>query len=368
MADVFDIRAEALLDALFDQGASELVVSAHAPPSLRIDGQLVAFGSRPLSPEETRRLVEQFLNTEQRARLQSGSVGFSFQWTDRGRVRGCAYHQRGTLAVTLRGIPGHIPGFAELHVPEAVERLAELREGLVVFSGGAGMGASTTQAAILDWINRSRACHVMTIEDPIEHVHFHRRSIIDQQEVGVDTPSFAEALRRIRVQRPDVLLVGEMPDLATITEVLAIADTGRLVLATVRADDCARAIEHIVDVFSTDQRQYVRTRLAHALRAVVAQRLVPGRAGGRVAAFEVLVATEATRRLVRDGDAGGLRRLMASAPANGSRTMEASLLELAAAGLIDGDQLGTSAPPARRPLQERPGGHAGLIEEALITV
>ena len=366
MVEAVDPRIEPLLDALFDQGASDLILSAGAPPCLRLDGQLVAATSQALSAEQTRRLTEQLLSPDLRKRLgEQASVDFSFQWTDRGRVRGNAFHQRGSVALALRAITSHIPGFSELRLPPIVERLVELPRGLILSSGPTGAGKSTTQASMLDWINRSRAQHVITIEDPIEYVHFNRRCVVEQRELGLDTPSFADALRAVLRQDPDVLLVGEMRDLESIRIALAIAETGHLVFATLHTNDTTQAINRIVDVFPGDQQQQIRVQLAASLQAVVYQQLLPMREGGRVAAYEILIATNAVKNLIRENKSAQLRNIIATGRSEGMQTLEASLNELIEEGLVDWeDAIGVSLYPKEVHRPEPSAGYAPTVQTA----
>ncbi len=366
MSNPGEIRIEPLLDALFDQGASDLILSAGAAPSLRLDGQLVAAASRPLTAEQTHQLAEQLLTPEHRRRLgEESSVDFSFQWTDRGRVRGNAFHQRGSVALALRAITSHIPGFAELRLPSVIERLVELPRGLILSSGPTGAGKSTTQASMLDWINRSRAQHIITIEDPIEYVHFNRRCVVEQRELGLDTPSFAEALRAVLRQDPDVLLVGEMRDLESIRIALAIAETGHLVFATLHTNDTTQAINRIVDVFPGEQQQQIRVQLAACLQAVIYQQLLPMREGGRVAAFEVLVANSAVKNLIRENKSAQLRNIIATSRGEGMQTLEHSLNELIEEGLVDWeDALAVSLYPKEIRRPEPPVGYVPAVQAA----
>jgi len=336
MMDAVDLTIEPLLDALFDQGASDLILSAGAPPSLRLDGQLVAAASRALTDEQARKLIDQILSADHRRSLErDGSVDFSFQWTDRGRVRGNAFHQRGSVAVALRAIPSQIPTFSELRLPPITERLVELPRGLILVTGPTGAGKSTTQASMIDWINHARAQHIITIEDPIEYVHFNRRCVVEQRELGLDTPTFGDALRACLRQDPNVLLVGEMRDLDSIRIALSIAETGHLVFATLHTNDTTQAINRIVDVFPGEQQQQIRVQLAASLQAVIYQQLLPMREGGRVAAFEVLLANSAVRNLVRENKASQLRNIIATGRAEGMQTLESSLNELIAEGLVE---------------------------------
>ena len=237
--------------------------------------------------------------------------------------------------MALRAIPSQIPSFSELRLPAITERLVELPRGLILMTGPTGAGKSTTQASMLDWINRSRALHIITIEDPIEYVHFNRRSVVEQRELGLDTPSFAEALRGCLRQNPNVLLVGEMRDLESIRIALAIAETGHLVFATLHTNDTTQAINRIVDVFPGDQQQQIRVQLAASLQAVIYQQLLPMKEGGRVAAFEVLVANGAVKNLIRENRSAQLRNIIATSREEGMQTLELSLNELIDEGLVE---------------------------------
>jgi twitching motility protein PilT len=324
-----------LLDALFDRGASDVIISAGAPPMLRIDGSLARYNDEELRPEETDALARELLAPQQRITLsEQNAVDFSFEWGDRGRVRGNAFRQRGTVAIALRAIPTHIPSFAELLLPDSVGKIASAPHGLVLFTGPTGAGKSTTQASLIDAINTERSCHVITVEDPIEYVHAHRNSIIDQREVGVDTPSFASALRSALREDPDVVLVGEMRDLESIAIALTVAETGHLVFATLHTNDAAQAIHRMVDVFAPEQQQQIRVQLGSTLLAVVHQELLPRIGGGRVAAFEVLMANAAVRNLIRDNKVAQLRNVMVTSSDEGMCTLEAALGWLVRSGMV----------------------------------
>jgi len=324
-----------LLDSLFDRGASDLILSADAAPMFRVDGYLVPGGEVKLTPEDTDRLVRELLAPQQRVVFsEQSNVDFSFQWGERGRIRGNAFRQRGTVAVSLRAIPTHIPSFAELMLPEAVSGLANAPHGLVLFTGPTGAGKSTTQASLIDAINEEQARHIITIEDPIEYLHQHKRCVIEQREVGVDTPTFAGALRNALREDPDVVLVGEMRDLESIAIALTVAETGHLVFATLHTNDAGQAIHRMVDVFPGGQQQQIRVQLGSTLVAVVHQELLPKIGGGRVAAFEVLVATPAVKNLIRENKVGQLRNVMVTSADAGMCTLEAALGWLVRAGLV----------------------------------
>jgi twitching motility protein PilT len=325
----------ALVEGLFARGASDLLLSAGCSPTLRIDGELVAMDFAPLSGADTERLVRELLSPQQRAAFnERQTVDFSFEWAGQGRVRGNAFRQRGTVAVALRAIPSMIPGFAELGIPRQVADLAQSPRGLILMTGPTGCGKSTTQASMIDSINHHRAVHVITIEDPIEYVHSNDKAIIDQREVGVDAPSFAEALRSTLREDPDVVLVGEMRDLESISIALTVAETGHLVLGTLHTNDAAQATHRVVDVFPAGQQQQIRVQLASTLLAVVHQELLPRVGGGRVAAFEVMMATPAVRQMVRDDKVGQLRNVMVTSSQDGMCTLEASLSALVAGGSV----------------------------------
>jgi twitching motility protein PilT len=359
------VRIGPLLDALFDQGATDLLLSVGAPPSLRIDGRLTPAMSRSLTAPQTEELVQQLVADGARHTLEDqGAVDFSFQWTERGRVRGNAFKQRSTYAIALRAIPNAIPSFGDLRLPQVVERLVELPRGLILMTGPTGAGKSTTQASMLDWINRSRAQHIITIEDPIEYIHQNKRCIVEQREVGVDCPDFSSALRSALREDPDILLVGEMRDLESIGIALTIAETGHLVFGTLHTNDTAQTIGRIIDVFPSEQQQQIRVQLAGSLQAVIYQQLLPKKGGGLVAAYEVLVATHAVRNLVRENKPAQLRNVIMTSTKDGMQTLEASLSELVRDGLIEHDvAVGVATypkevAPAPRPMVA-PRGEAG---------
>jgi len=249
-------------------------------------------------------------------------------------VRGNAYLQRGTPAAAFRSLPLEIPTFEQLGVPEAVYTLVGRNQGLILVTGPTGSGKSTTQAAMIDYINRTRACHVVTVEDPIEYVHQHRLALVDQRQVGIDTRSFADALRSAFREDPDVILIGEMRDVETMRSALTIAETGHLVLATLHTNDAPQAINRIVDSFAGPQQQQVRAQLAACLTGVIYQQLVPAVGGGRVAAFEVLVANVAVRSMIKDGKTDQIRSVLLTNLRQGSQTLERSLNQLLRAGLV----------------------------------
>ena len=240
--------------------------------------------------------------------------------------------------MALRIIASNIPTFAQLGIPQVVDNIVRLPQGLVLVTGPTGAGKSTTLASMIDWINEHRQCHILTIEDPIEYVYVHKGSAIDQREVGIDTESFERALRSAFREDPDVLLVGEMRDNETIRATLTLAETGHLVFATVHTNDAGQTVDRIVDVFPGEQQAQIRVQLAGSLQAIISQRLIPRTDGGLVAAFEVLIATHAARNIVRDGRTNQLRNVISTGSQDGMQTLEQSISELVAAGIVDYDE------------------------------
>jgi twitching motility protein PilT len=333
------ITMEPLLQALWDAKGSDLLLTPGAAPLMRVDGIVTPIDGLPkLAPADTERLLYSLVASKKRDQFENDKeIDFSFSWQDQARFRVNGFRQRGSVAVALRVIPYDLPTFDDIRLPAACQQLVTLPNGLVLVTGPTGSGKSTTLAAMIDWINRNRAFHILTIEDPIEYVHRHRMSAVNQREVGEDTDSFPRALRSALREDPDVLLVGEMRDLETIKTALTIAETGHLVFATLHTNDSAQAIDRIVDVFPGDQQDQIRVQLSSALQAVIYQRLVPRVDGGRVAAYEVLLATPPVKNLIREGKARQLRNIVMTNTRVGMQTLEMSLAELVLQGLISRD-------------------------------
>lgn len=327
---------ERQLTALWNLGGSDLLFRAGSPPLARIDGAIQPLdGNGELAPKETEQIAAALLAPEQLAALRKDKeVDFSFEWQGLARFRGNAYHTRGTVAVCLRLIPAAIPTFDELGLPAFAETIAGLPQGFVLITGPTGSGKTTTMASILDRINAQRPCHIVTLEDPIEYVHEPKTSAISQREIGADSHSFPRALRSALREDPDVLLVGEMRDPESIQTTLTIAETGHLVLASLHTNDTAQSLDRIVDVFPADSQAQVRVQLAGSLAAVIAQRLIPRVDGGRVAAFEVLVATSAIRNLIKEGKTRQIRNVVLTGQRQGMMTLEMSLSALVREGIV----------------------------------
>ena len=325
------------LDRMLELAGSDLLLSAGTSARIRKDGSLMPLDPEapPLTPKQIQTMLAEVLDAAQlNAVAKRRAVDFAFTLRDEVRIRGNAFLQRGSPAAAFRSLPIQIPTFEQLAVPESIYTLVGRNQGLILVTGPTGSGKSTTQAAMIDYINRTRACHVITVEDPIEYVHEHRLSMVDQRQVGSDTSGFADALRSVFREDPDVILIGEMRDLETITSALTIAETGHLVLATLHTNDAPQAINRIVDSYMGPQQQQARVQLALCLAGVIYQQLVPAVGGGRVAAFEVLVANTAVRAMIKDAKTDQIRSVLLTGLAQGSQTLERSLNQLLRAGLI----------------------------------
>jgi twitching motility protein PilT len=273
-------------------------------------------------------------------------VDFAFSWSDRARIRGSIFTQRGQTALALRVIPARIPTFDDLGLPPAATWVSQQPRGFVLVTGPTGSGKSTTLAAIVDKINETRAAHILTIEDPVEYVHNHKMSAVSQREVGLDSPSFDRALRSALREDPDVLLIGEMRDIDSIQIALTMAETGHLVFATLHTNDAPQAIDRIIDVFPAWRQEQTKVQLASSLSAIIAQRLIPKIGGGMVAAYEVLIATSPVRNLIREGRSNQLANVMFTNTKEMMMTLEGSLATLIADGVISyEDAMSVSAHP-----------------------
>jgi len=317
-------------------GASDVLITAHAPPALRIHGELTYLEEPPLKPEESRRAVYSLLNDDQVAAFERrNELDFSFQSRDGARFRVNVFVQRGCVGAALRLIRSRIPSLEELALPPILREFALARQGLLIVTGPTGHGKSTTQACLLDIINRHRRQHIVTIEDPIEYLHTNRSSVIEQREVGQDTESFATALRHVLRQDPDVILIGEMRDLETMAAALTAAETGHLVITTLHTNDAVQSVDRILDSFPPHHQPQVRSQLAFCLLAVIAQRLLPRKDGeGRVVAVEILRNIPAVGHLIREAKLQNLYTVMETHASEGMQTMDSSLRRLVAEGLV----------------------------------
>ncbi len=322
------------LQMLWDRGGSDLLLTGGSAPRLRVDGKLRPIeGASYISGAEVDDIVRSLLDPGQVEIFEEHlDVDFSFSWQDKARLRASAFTQKGQTALALRMIPTRIPTFDELGLPPVADWLSTLPRGLVLVTGPTGSGKSTTLASIIDKINDTRSLHILTIEDPIEYMHNHKVSAVTQREVGLDSPSFDRALRSALREDPDVMLLGEMRDTESIQIALTMAETGHLVFATLHTNDAAQAIDRIIDVFPDWRQDQIRVQLSASLGAVIAQRLIPKIGGGRVAAFEVLIATHPVRNLIREGKSNQLMNVMTTNQGEGMQTLEVNL----AAFIYDG--------------------------------
>jgi twitching motility protein PilT len=332
-----------------ERGATDLHVSAESPPLMRIDGELVALPFPPLSANETKNLCYSLLTDSQRHRFEEDSeLDFSFGIRGLSRFRGNLFLQKGTVSGAFRLIPYEVRGLAELGLPPVVAEQTKLPRGLVLVTGPTGSGKSTTLASMLDKINRERHEHIVTIEDPIEFVHEHRKCLVNQREVFADTRQFSEALRHVLRQDPDVVLIGEMRDLETVASALTVAETGHLVLSSLHTNSAVQTINRIIDIFPANQQPQVRAQLSLVLQGVVSQQLIPRMDGrGRVLAVEVMIPNPAIRNLIREEKIHQIySQLQVGQLKFGMQTMSQSLVDLFQRRLISYDEaLGHATEP-----------------------
>jgi twitching motility protein PilT len=331
------LHIDDLLRYAVSVGASDLHLTAAMPACIRLNGAIREIEGCPkLGNETIREMVFGILPASQRERFETElELDTSHSIAGVGRFRMNVSMQRGTVAVAMRPIPHEIPTFESLEIPDSIRAFCELRRGLVLVTGPTGSGKSTTLASLVDIINRSKPLHIVTIEDPIEFLHTHNRSIVDQREIGEDTYSFAEALRRVLRQDPDVILVGELRDLETISTALTAAETGHLVFATLHTQDAAQTVDRIIDVFPTSQQEQIRVMLAATLEGVVTQQLLINKEGtGRIPCCEVLVCTTGIRNLIRTAKTHQIYSLMQTGSSHGMQTMDQGLARLVQNGRI----------------------------------
>ncbi len=325
-----------LLEKAVQMNASDIHLSVGIPPVIRQEGRLVRleeYGN--FTPKIAFDTIFSMLSDLQKKKIEEElDIDFSYGISGIGRFRVNVYRQRGVWGAALRLIPWEIPSLETLGLPPVVAEFAKLVRGLVLVTGPTGSGKSTTLASLVNIINRTRECHIITIEDPIEYLHSHKKSIVDQREVGNDAKSFARAVRASLREDPDVILVGEMRDLETIAAAITAAETGHLVFSTLHTNDAPQTIDRIIDVFPTNQQQQVRTQLSTALQGVLSQSLLPKIGGGRVAAVEVMIATPAVKNLIREGKAAQLYSVIQTSGRYGMQQLDSSLKDLVLRGKV----------------------------------
>lgn len=330
------MNIQEMMHLVFAQNASDLHLVTGAAPMIRVDGRLNPIEGEPvLIPERSQELIYAMLSDRQRELLIANKeLDFSFQFGDKGRFRVNVYTQRNSLSAALRLIPTKIPTLEELRLPAVVRQFSDIKQGFVLVTGPTGHGKSSTLAALIEQINQSRSEHIITIEDPIEFLYASKLSLISQRELHSDTHSWQVALRSVLREDPNVVLVGEMRDYETIAAALTVAETGHLVFATLHTNSAAQTIDRIIDVFPEHQQAQVRMQLSNTLEVVMAQRLIPAKAGGRVPATEVLLATPAVRNTIREGKTHQIDNIIQTSGELGMMSLESSL-----AAWVKSDQL-----------------------------
>lgn len=334
-----------LLQATVDEGSSDLHIRVGVPPMLRVHGELTPLDTPVLTPEDAEELVRSITAPDKMAELESqGGTDYALPFGDVARFRVSAFKERGNYAIVLRQIPNKLLTLDQIGLPEQVKELLFKPRGLILVTGPTGSGKTSTLASMIDIINKERSVHIITVEDPVEYYHPHRRSIVTQREIGHDVPSFAEAIRRALRQDPDVILVGEMRDLETMQAAITAAETGHLVFATLHTTGAAATVDRIVDAFPTDQQEQVRTQLSVGLVAVISQLLL-GRVDkpGRVAAFEIMISTPSIRSRIRDNKTFQISSDIQTGAKYGMISLDSHLQDLYLDGKISWDDLVTKS-------------------------
>ena len=325
-----------LLQLVVDENASDLHLAVGLPPVLRINGSLQPLDADALRPEDTERLMKSITSEDHTQKVrEQGGTDFGFGFGSAARFRVSVFKQKGHVGLVLRLIPSRLMSLEEIGLPAQIKDLLFKPRGLILVTGPTGSGKTTTLASMLNIINEERDCHIITIEDPVEYYHIHKRSVVTQREIGVDVPTFKEALRRGLRQDPDVILVGEMRDLETMEAAITAAETGHLVFATLHTTGAARTVDRIVDAFPTNQQEQVRTQLSSSIVAVISQLLLVRKdKAGRVAAFEIMFATPSIRALIRDNKTFRITSDIQTGARWGMMTLDAHLMALYERGMI----------------------------------
>ncbi len=337
------VELQELLKVVVERSASDLHLMVGRPPVLRIDGVLKHFDLEPLTPEDTERFVKSITSEKHQQKLEEmGGTDFGFSYGNIARFRISVFREKGHHGLALRLIPFRLMTLEEIGLPTTIKELLYRPRGLILVTGPTGSGKTTTLAAMINLINEDRNCHILTIEDPIEYFHTHKRSLITQREIGVDVPSFSEAVMRGLRQDPDVILIGEMRDLATMEAAITAAETGHLVFATLHTTGATRTVDRIIDAFPVTQQEQIRTQLSVSIVAVISQVLLPRATGeGRVAAFEIMICTPAIANLIREKKTYRITSSIQTGGKFGMKTLDQSLYELYENKLIEYEDMVT---------------------------
>jgi len=330
-----------LLSEVFEKKASDLHLTVGRPPILRIDGRLVPCEGPNLTSEDTLAFARTIISEKRWEDFQKQhELDISLGVPDVGRYRINVYFQRGSVGLAIRALSYDIPTMDALHLPrEVLQKLSNLPRGLILVTGPTGSGKSTSLASMVDYINNTRSCHIMTVEDPIEYIHRHKQSIINQREVGEDTYSFENALVHVLRQDPDVILVGEMRNLETVSIALTAAETGHLVMATLHTNNAPQTVDRVIDIFPPHQQQQIRIQLAGCIQGILSQQLLPRLNNeGRVPAIEIMLANNAVRNLIREGKSHQIYSVMQTALSEGMITMDRALFELYKRGMVSWEE------------------------------
>lgn len=326
LVSVTDLHIDDILRMAIERKASDIHITVGLPPMIRLDGEMVQLPFRPLTPQDSRRLIYDTLSNEYIQKYeQNHELDFAYSVPELARFRFNVYMQRGSVAGALRVIPTKIPSFDTLGLPPIVREMSKRSSGLILVTGPTGSGKSTTIASMIDEINDTRQNHILTIEDPIEYLHSHKRCMVNQRELHADTFSFSQALRAVLREDPDIILVGELRDLETIEAALTLAETGHLVFGTLHTRNAPATIDRIVDVFPSDQQDQIRVLLGNTLEGVVSQQLLPKLGGGRCAALEIMLGVPAIKNLIREGKTHQMYSIIETNGQYGMQTMDSSL-------------------------------------------
>lgn len=341
MDNLKDLDLESILSEALDRGASDIHFTVGLSPLFRLDGELIPLDLGVLKPSDTEKIAREFLDKERFQELcQRGEKDFAYSLPGKGRFRVNVFLQRGSFGIAMRLINEQVRSLNELNLPSVLVNLTRKPHGLVLVTGPTGSGKSTTLAAMIDQINSERNCHILTLEDPIEYMHHHKKSMVNQREIGEDSQSFTSALRAALRQDPDVILVGEMRDLETLATAITAAETGHLVLATLHTRSASQTVNRVIDVFPPHQQGQVRVQFAEALQGIVAQQLLRRQdKPGRIAAVEVLIATTAVRNLIREGKTHLIPSAIQTGSKFGMQTLDKALMALFRKGIINKEEV-----------------------------